>query len=198
MFGITLQMERHTPQRSYLKSKAVTVGSLWANWRRRWPGGRSGYRFLLPRKRAFGHSQISQSNSKSPRNGSSDGVRKTTASCTAYRVSWRYTSPTTFEDTANRVKLLRNRPDWKLLRDLLPPVQASPSRPTIPHLSGADLYEAALLRLPDDQFDAAVVLPGMEGPIATGCSIIDELENAFWSDDPSLVTWTPGNGGEFG
>ena len=107
-----------------------------------------------------------------------------------YLVSWRYTSPTTFSDTQNRVEKIRSRPDWKLLKLTLPQVQQCPSRPTLPHLSKPDLYEAALLRLTEEQWESRSTPSVGEGPVDTGCSIIDEMEKAFWSDDPSLVTWS--------
>lgn len=52
------------------------------------------------------------------------------------------------------------------------------------------MYEAALLRLTDEQWSKRSVPKIDNGPVETGCSIIDEMEKAFWSDDPSLVTWS--------
>lgn len=48
-----------------------------------------------------------------------------------------------------------------------------------------------MLRLSDDEFAGLASAPLVEeGPVSTGCSVIDELERAFWAEDPSLVTWS--------
>lgn len=68
---------------------------------------------------------------------------------------------------------------------MLPPVPVSPERPTLPDLAPADLYEAAYLRLPDEQWSrvATTVLWRDDGPVVTGDPRIDEFERRFWAGE---------------
>jgi hypothetical protein len=59
-----------------------------------------------------------------------------------------------FGGTVNRVAMARSGPLWRSIQGLLPPIAPNPKNPNTPDLSEADLLEAILLRLNDEQWQA--------------------------------------------
>ena len=90
----------------------------------------------------------------------------------------------TFVETIPRVTERRKSPAWSLERAVLPPITICPENPTSSNLSTADLWEAALLRLDDEQW-ASYSAPDIvgDGPTLTGDPFVDELERKLWGED---------------
>ena len=78
---------------------------------------------------------------------------------------------------------MRSRPEWPLMRLILPDVPHSAVNPAAPVLGDAAALEAALLRLPDDawrRFSNPVEIPRNGGPVKTGDPVVDEWERKLF------------------